>query len=117
MLKIKDVRKMDINQRHKMILDAIVSMYIKNGEPVASQTLQDALNIRVSSATLRNEMAMLTKLGYLNQPHVSAGRVPTNKAYGDVGSDKGTNIRLSFSNIQLTLKVPILCTKTGLPLL
>ena len=81
MLKIKDVRKMDINQRHKMILDAIVSMYIKNGEPVASQTLQDALNIRVSSATLRNEMAMLTKLGYLNQPHVSAGRVPTNKAY------------------------------------
>lgn len=72
---------MDINQRHKMILDAIVSMYIKDGEPVASQALQDKLNISVSSATLRNEMARLTKLGYLNQPHVSAGRVPTNKAY------------------------------------
>lgn len=72
---------MDINQRHKMILDAIVSMYIKDGEPVASQALQDALNISVSSATLRNEMSRLTKRGYLNQPHVSAGRVPTNKAY------------------------------------
>ena len=72
---------MDINQRHKLILDAIVSMYIRSGEPVASQALQDALDITVSSATLRNEMARLTKLGYLNQPHVSAGRVPTNKAY------------------------------------
>jgi len=72
---------MDINQRHKLILDAIVSMYIANGEPIASQALQDALDITVSSATLRNEMARLTKLGYLNQPHVSAGRVPTNKAY------------------------------------
>ena len=64
-----------------MILDAIVSMYIKDGEPVASQALQDALDISVSSATLRNEMSRLTKRGYLNQPHVSAGRVPTNKAY------------------------------------
>lgn len=72
---------MDINQRHKLILDAIVSMYIEGGEPVASQALQDKLDISVSSATLRNEMARLTKLGYLNQPHVSAGRVPTNKAY------------------------------------
>lgn len=72
---------MDINNRHKLILDAIVSMYIANGEPIASQALQDALDITVSSATLRNEMARLTKRGYLNQPHVSAGRVPTNKAY------------------------------------
>lgn len=72
---------MDRDRRHKMILDAIVSMYIQNGEPIASQALQDALGISVSSATLRNEMAALTKQGYLNQPHISAGRVPTNKAY------------------------------------
>ncbi len=72
---------MDINKRHKMILDAIVSMYINSGEPIASSALQEALDITVSSATLRNEMARLTKLGYLDQPHVSAGRVPTNKAY------------------------------------
>ena len=64
-----------------MILDAIVSMYINSGEPIASTALADRLDISVSSATLRNEMARLTKLGYLIQPHVSAGRVPTNKAY------------------------------------
>lgn len=72
---------MDRNQRHKLILDTIVSLYIQNGEPIASQALQDALGISVSSATLRNEMAALTKQGFLNQPHISAGRVPTNKAY------------------------------------
>ena len=54
---------------------------MQDEEPIASQALQDKLNIALSSATLRNEMALLTKLGYLNQPHVSAGRVPTNKAY------------------------------------
>lgn len=56
-------------------------MYIMDREPVASSALQDYLAMTVSSATLRNEMALLTKLGFLNQPHVSAGRVPTNKAY------------------------------------
>lgn len=70
-----------MNKRHQLILDAIVSMYIQDREPVASTTLQNHLNIAVSSATLRNEMAALTKLGFLNQPHISAGRVPTNKAY------------------------------------
>lgn len=79
--KTERTENMDINKRHKMILDAIISMYIKDGEPVASQALQDALDISVSSATLRNEMSRLTKRGYLNQPHVSAGRIPTNKAY------------------------------------
>ena len=63
---------MDINQRHKLILDAIVSMYIANGEPIASQALQDALDITVSSATLRNEMARLTKLGYLEDMGTSS---------------------------------------------
>ncbi|MEG1895363.1 MAG: heat-inducible transcriptional repressor HrcA [Oscillospiraceae bacterium] len=72
---------MDINKRHKQIIDAVVSMYITDREPVASSALQDYLKISVSSATLRNEMALLTKQGFLNQPHVSAGRVPTNKAY------------------------------------
>lgn len=72
---------MDRNQRHRMILDAIVSMYIQNGEPIASQALLERMGLAVSSATLRNEMAALTKQGYLIQPHISAGRVPTNKAY------------------------------------
>ena len=72
---------MDISKRHEAIIKAIVSMYINGREPVASSALQDYLNMAVSSATLRNEMAYLTKQGFLNQPHVSAGRVPTNKAY------------------------------------
>ena len=72
---------MDISKRHEAIIKAIVSMYIKDREPVASSALQDYLDLALSSATLRNEMAYLTKQGFLNQPHVSAGRVPTNKAY------------------------------------
>ncbi len=73
--------KMDISKRHKMILEAIISMYLLEKEPIASNSLLSNLAIDVSSATLRNEMALLTKLGYLAQPHVAAGRVPTNKAY------------------------------------
>lgn len=72
---------MDISKRHEQIIKAIVSMYINGREPVASSALQDYLDLAVSSATLRNEMAYLTKQGFLNQPHISAGRVPTNKAY------------------------------------
>ncbi len=72
---------MDISKRHRLILEAIISMYMLSGEPVASSMLMNELEITVSSATLRNEMALLTKLGYLNQPHIAAGRVPTNKAY------------------------------------
>ena len=115
---------MDINNRHKLILDAIVSMYIANGEPIASQALQDALDITVSSAPLRNEMARLTKLGYLNQPHVSAGRVPTNKAYRyyvdnidrdvQIASQDKENIRQHFDMLdgdsQRFLSVPQSCS-------
>ncbi len=72
---------MDISKRHDAIINAIVSMYLNDREPIASSALQDYLDTALSSATLRNEMAYLTKQGFLNQPHVSAGRVPTNKAY------------------------------------
>ena len=72
---------MDISKRHEAIINAIVSMYINDREPIASSALQNYLDLALSSATLRNEMAYLTKQGFLNQPHVSAGRVPTNKAY------------------------------------
>ncbi len=72
---------MAISKRHEEIIKAIVSMYINDREPVASSALQSYLDMALSSATLRNEMAYLTKQGFLNQPHVSAGRVPTNKAY------------------------------------
>ncbi|MDQ5983532.1 MAG: Heat-inducible transcription repressor HrcA [Eubacteriales bacterium SKADARSKE-1] len=62
-------------------MSAIVNSYIKNGEPVSSKSLCDILEFELSPATLRNEMAELTELGLLEQPHTSAGRVPSYKGY------------------------------------
>ena len=70
-----------LSQRKQKILSAIVESYIENGEPVSSKNLCNTLNLGVSSATLRNEMAELTEFGYLEQPHTSAGRVPSYKGY------------------------------------
>lgn len=72
---------MPIDDRKQRILMAIVSLYADDGEPVGSNLLSKYFNMAVSSATLRNEMAALTKLGLLEQPHTSAGRVPTTKGY------------------------------------
>ncbi len=69
---------MDISNRKKLILSAIVRLHEDKGDPVGSAILATFLrDLSVSSATLRNEMAELTNLGYLMQPHTSAGRVPT----------------------------------------
>ncbi len=69
---------MDISNRKKLILSAIVTLHEDKGDPIGSAILANFLsNLSVSSATLRNEMAELTALGYLMQPHTSAGRVPT----------------------------------------
>jgi heat-inducible transcriptional repressor len=71
----------ELTQRKAEILRALVGLYIRTGEPVASEALQASAGIRVSSATIRNELAALEELGYLTQPHPSAGRVPTDLAY------------------------------------
>lgn len=70
---------MDLSPRKEKILAAVVENYIKTGEPVGSKSIMASLS--VSSATIRNEMAELSALGYLEQPHTSAGRVPTNEGY------------------------------------
>jgi heat-inducible transcriptional repressor len=70
-----------MDDRLKSILCAIVENYIETVEPVGSRTLSKALSLNLSPATIRNTMADLTELGYLEQPHTSAGRVPTNRAY------------------------------------
>jgi heat-inducible transcriptional repressor len=67
--------------RQQTILDLIVNEYIKTAEPVGSQILVKKYKLDVSSATVRNEMAELESTGYLEQPHTSAGRVPTDKGY------------------------------------
>ena len=72
---------MELGERKLKILAAIIESYIRTGEPVGSKALTAALDNTVSSATIRNEMAELSNLGYLDQPHTSAGRVPTAAAF------------------------------------
>lgn len=72
---------MQLAQRKTKILKAIVESYIESGEPVGSKALCSALDFPVSSATVRNEMAELAELGYLIQPHTSAGRIPSESGY------------------------------------
>lgn len=68
-----------LNNRQQDLLYKIIEYYIKNAIPVGSKQISEDLNL--SSATIRNEMAELEKLGYLVQPHISAGRIPTQNAY------------------------------------
>lgn len=73
--------EMEMTERKEKILAAIVEKYIQTGEPVGSKSLVDSLGVSVSSATIRNEMADLIEMGYLEQPHTSAGRIPSGKGY------------------------------------
>ena len=70
-----------LDERKRRILAAIVDSYIVTGEPVGSKAIASMPDIRVSPATIRNDMAMLEQLGYLEQPHTSAGRIPTYAGY------------------------------------
>lgn len=72
---------MELSNRKRAVLEAIVKAYIKTGEPVGSKILVELMENAPSSATLRNEMSELCSLGFLEQPHISAGRVPTANAY------------------------------------
>lgn len=72
---------MVIDDRKIKILEAIINDYIKTGEPVGSRTIAKNHNLGVGSATIRNEMADLEDMGYLEQPHTSAGRIPSSKGY------------------------------------
>ena len=76
-----DKEKAGLSERKKQILKAIVEMHIRQGEPVGSKYLMDHYNMALSSATIRNEMAELEDMGYLEQPHTSAGRVPSKRGY------------------------------------
>src|SRR5918912_453187 len=71
----------ELSGRKAAILQALVNHYIRTGEPVGSEALAAASGLAVSSATIRNELASLEELGYLTQPHTSAGRAPTDLAY------------------------------------
>lgn len=71
----------DLTERQKTLLMLVIRDYIETAQPVGSQRLVDHFRLPMSSATVRNEMAALTEMGYLRQPHTSAGRVPTEEGY------------------------------------
>lgn len=70
-----------LSDRQKLILKAVVEAHIQGGEPVGSKYITENQQISCSSATIRNEMAELEEMGYLEQPHTSAGRVPSKQGY------------------------------------
>ena len=72
---------MELSERKKQILRAVVENYIQTAEPVGSKAIVVSAGLKVSSATIRNEMADLEDLGYIIQPHTSAGRIPSDKGY------------------------------------
>lgn len=70
-----------VEGRKERVLRAVIDDYLRTGEPVGSRTVARKYNLGVSPATIRNEMADLEEMGYLEQPHTSAGRVPSDKGY------------------------------------
>lgn len=74
-------REVALDERKMKILQAIIKNYLETGEPVGSRTISKYADLNLSSATIRNEMADLEELGYIVQPHTSAGRIPSDKGY------------------------------------
>lgn len=72
---------MELDERKMKILQAIIRNYLETGEPVGSRTISKYTDLNLSSATIRNEMSDLEELGYILQPHTSAGRIPSDKGY------------------------------------
>lgn len=72
---------MDLDERKLKILQAIIRTYLETGEPVGSRTISKDTDLNLSSATIRNEMSDLEDMGYILQPHTSAGRIPSDKGY------------------------------------
>ena len=71
----------ELDERKTKILNAIIRNYLETGEPVGSRTISKYTDLNLSSATIRNEMADLEEMGYILQPHTSAGRIPSDKGY------------------------------------
>ncbi len=72
---------MELDRRKVTILKAIIKTYLETGEPVGSRTISKYSDLKLSSATIRNEMSDLEEMGYIIQPHTSAGRIPSDKGY------------------------------------
>ncbi|NBJ80723.1 heat-inducible transcription repressor HrcA [bacterium 1XD42-94] len=75
------MRYLELDERKEKILKVIIQTYLETGEPVGSRTISKYSDLKLSSATIRNEMSDLEELGYIIQPHTSAGRIPSDKGY------------------------------------
>jgi len=91
----------ELSDRQRVILSLVIHEYIRTANPVGSKHMVDHYHLDFSSATVRNELAELTELGYLRQPHLSAGRVPTEEGY-----------RLFVSNMVQEFEIPETTRKT-----
>ena len=80
-IEMTQARLSELSERKTKILYAIIKDYLETGEPVGSRTISKKTDLNLSSATIRNEMSDLTEMGYIVQPHTSAGRIPTDKGY------------------------------------
>ncbi len=78
---MKELDVVELDARKITILNAIIQTYLKTGEPVGSRTISKYTDLNLSSATIRNEMSDLEEMGFIIQPHTSAGRIPTDQAY------------------------------------
>ena len=87
---------MELTERKKKVLRSVVDLYIRTAEPVGSKAIAQMPDMNYSSATIRNEMADLTTMGYLEQPHTSAGRIPSAAGYRLYVDELMTDYRLSM---------------------
>ena len=91
---------MELTERKKKVLRSVVDLYIRTAEPVGSKAIAELPDMKYSSATIRNEMAELTTMGYLEQPHTSAGRVPAAAGYRLYVDELMADYRLSLDETQ-----------------
>ena len=91
---------MELTERKKKVLRSVVDLYIQTAEPVGSKAIAELPDMKYSSATIRNEMADLTTMGYLEQPHTSAGRVPAAAGYRLYVDELMSDYRLSMDETQ-----------------
>lgn len=89
-----------LDERKKKILQAIIEEYINTAEPVSSGVIVENYNLNCSSATIRNEMAELERLGYIEKPHTSSGRVPSAKGYRFYVDELLNDEKISLDEIQ-----------------
>ena len=87
---------MEMTERKKKVLRSVVDLYIRTAEPVGSKAITELPDMKYSSATIRNEMADLTAMGYLEQPHTSAGRIPSAAGYRLYVNELMADYRLSI---------------------